>query len=70
MTYARQKDPRQIATQLNISMPWQDREDYAEIAADRKMSMAELVRSALAEYCKSEMAAIGRSRTTESGATS
>ena len=70
MTYTRQKDPTQLPTQLNISLPWQDRQDYAEISANRGVSMAELVRLALAGECQFEMAEKMKQRTRKSGATS
>ena len=65
----RQTDPTQISVQLNISVPWQLREDLIDIADKRGMSLAELVRGAISTGLMSELTEIGRKRTTAAGAT-
>jgi hypothetical protein len=54
---------------MNITIPWQMREDLTSIARDRHVSLAEMTRSALAKDCFDELIAVGKKRTAAAGAT-
>lgn len=65
----RQTDPTQVSVQLNISVPWQFREDLVEIASQRGTSLAELVREAIKVGLSDDLVKKHRKLTAEFGAT-
>jgi len=65
----RQKDPTQVPVQLNISVPWQFREDLIAIAKERNTSLAELVREAIKVGLSDDLIKKHRKLTAEFGAT-
>jgi hypothetical protein len=70
MAYSRETNPTQLPVQMNITIPWQMREDLTMIARDRHVSLAEMTREALYSDCRDELAMIARKRTVAAGATS
>jgi hypothetical protein len=59
----REKDPRQLPVQLNITIPWAFKEYLIEVAEKNQMGLAQVVRKALDNeygpgYTRSETARV------------
>lgn len=66
----RQKDPTQLPVQLNVTVPWQLREDLYVIADRKRTSMTKLVKDAIVKGLRSELSELMVEKTRNEGATS